>query len=190
MNEIIEIFTETINSDYHLDREDTNWLIPDTDKKCIRVAGSLDSIGFSLDVPGQPNPLAFFSAKPKTHLAKMCDALMAATYLGKLYLFAIELKSEKKHKCYRKQLANGRHFWYWLAALCKEHGYLTVETLYIGVLVYKPKKQVRKGTTVHNSNEGIEKVPTYNGFDASFEIQNHRKFRLGDLIEMHSAKDA
>ena len=189
MNEIIEIFTETINSDYHLDREDTNWLIPDTDEKWIQVAGSLDSIGFSLDVSGQPNPLAFFSNRPKKYLEKMCDALMATIYRDKLYLFAIELKSGWTAK-HRKQLANGRHFWYWLAALCKEHGYLTVEALYIGVLVYKPKKQVRKGTTAHRNNGGIEKVSTHNGFDTSFEIQNRNEFRLENLIKIHIAKAA
>ena len=114
---------------------------------------------------------------------------MATIYRDKLYVFAIELKSGWTAR-HRKQLANGRHFWYWLAALCKEHGYLTVETLYIGVLVYKPKNKCVKAPPRTAINGGIEKVSTHNGFDTSFEIQNRNEFRLENLIKIHIAKAA
>ena len=114
----------------------------------------------------------------------MCDALIAVVDQSKLYLFAIEIKSSNKDD-YRKQLANGRHFWHWLIALCKEHGYqpLKPEPLYIAVLIWKPrKKQVRKGATAHRSSLGI-KAATKEGFTARFEIQNRSSFRLYDLIQ-------
>ena len=145
-------------------------------------------MGFSLDVPApKQKPLAFFSSQPSTHLAKICDALIAVVHQGKLYLFAIEAKSGNKDD-YRKQLANGRHFWHWLIALCKEHGYLPSksELLYMAVLIWKPrKKQVRKGVTTHRGNSGIEMTREQDGFNARFKVQNLNQFRLYDLITIY-----
>ena len=143
------------------------------------------SMGFSLDVPdSKQKPLAFFSSRPPRYLAKICDALIAVFDQSKLYLFTIEIKSERKNNS-NKQLANGRHFWGWLIALCKEYGYLPLqsEPLYIAVLIWKPReKQARKGATTHTKNHGIESA-TQEGFTARFEIRNRSSFRLYDLIQ-------
>ena len=145
-------------------------------------------MSFSLDIPdSNQKPLAFFSIRPPRYLAKICDALIAVVDQSKLYLLAIEVKSERKNN-YNKQLANGRYFWAWLIALCKEHGYLPLkpEPLYIAVLIWKPReKQVRKGATTHSKNHGIESA-TQDGFTARFEIRNRSSFRLYDLIQSTS----
>ena len=187
MNNIIKILEQTIDDELKLKRDDRDWLIPDTNTNTNIRARSphRHSIGFFLDVPGsKKKPLAFFSSSPPQGLAKICDALIAVVDQSKLYLFAIEIKSENKDD-YRKQLANGRHFWRWLIALCKEHDYLPPqsELLYIAVLIWKPrKKQVRKGATTHTKNHGIESA-TQEGFTAIFEIRNRNSFRLCDLIQ-------
>ena len=183
MNNIIKILEQTIDRKLKLKQDNRDWLIPDTN---IQVRSPhRHSMGFSLDVPGsKQKPLAFFSSSPPQYLAKMCDALIAVVDQRKLYLFAIEIKSGNKDD-YRKQLANGRHFWCWLIALCKEHGYLPLklEPLYIAVLIWKPReKQVRKGATTHTKNHGIESA-TQEGFTARFEIRNRSSFRLYDLIQ-------
>ena len=140
-------------------------------------------MGFSLDVPGsKQKPLTFFSSWPLRYLAKICDAPIVVDR-SKLYPFVIEIKLERKNN-YNKQLANGRHFWCWLIALCKEYDYLSLhsEPLYIAVLIWKPReKQVRKGATTHTKNHGIESA-TQEDFTARFEIQNHSQIYLYNLI--------
>lgn len=183
MNNVIAILEQTIKNQLKLKRDNRDWLIPGTN---IQVRSPhRHSMGFSLDVPGsKQRPLAFFSSSPPQCLAKMCDALIAVVDQRKLYLFAIEIKSGNKDD-YRKQLANGRHFWRWLIALYKEHGYLPLqsEPLYIAVLIWKPReRQVRKGATAHPKNHGIESA-TQEGFTARFEIRNRSSFRLYDLIQ-------
>ena len=183
MNNIITILEQTIDDELKLKRDNRDWLIPDTNIQAR--SPHRHSMGFSLDIPApKQKPLAFFSGHPPWYLAKICDALIAVVDQRKLYLFAIEIKSGNKDD-YRKQLANGRHFWRWLIALCKEHGYLPLkpEPLYIAVLIWKPrKKQVRKGATAHRGNSGI-KAATQKGFDARFEIQNHNLIILCELIQ-------
>ena len=188
MNNIIAILEQTIDDELKLKRDNRDWLISDIN---IQLRSPhRHSMGFSLDVPGsKQKPLAFFSGDPPRYLAKICDALIAVVDKNKLYLFAIEIKSGNKDD-YRKQLANGRHFWGWLIALCKEHGYLLpqAEPLYIAVLIWKPReKQVRKGTTAHRSNSGI-KADTKKGFDARFEIQNHNLIILHELIQKSASQ--
>ena len=183
MNNIINELEKTIDKKLYLRRDKRDWLIPA--KTDIRVRSPhRHSMGFSLDAPRQ-KPLAFFSSQPSTHLAKICDALIAVVHEDKLYLFAIEAKSGNKDD-YRKQLANGRHFWHWLIALYKEHRYLPLKSkpLYMAVLIWKPReKQVRKGPTTHQGNAGIEIVGKQKGFDARFEVQNRDKFSLHELIK-------
>ena len=183
MNNIIAILEQTIDDELKLKRDNRDWLIPDTNIQAR--SPHRHSIGFSLDVAdSKQKPLAFFSGSPPQGLAKICDALIAVFDQSKLYLFAIEIKTGSKGD-YRKQLANGRHFWRWLIALCKEHGYLTLkpEPLYIAVLIWKPReKQVRKGATAHTKNHGIESA-IQEGFTARFEIRNRSSFRLYDLIQ-------
>ena len=185
MNNIIKILEQTIENELKLKRDNRDWLIPDTNTNIQIRSPHRYSMGFSLDVPAPKHkPLAFFSSSSPQGLAKMCDTLIAVVDQSKLYLFAIEIKSGSKNGN-RKQLANGRHFWRWLIALCKEHGYLPSkpEPLYIAVLIWKPrKKQVRKGATTHTKNHGIESA-TQEGFTARFEIRNRSSFRLYDLIQ-------
>ena len=185
MNDIIAILEQTIDDKLKLKRDNRDWLIPDTDTNIRARSPHRHSMGFSLDVPAsRQKPLAFFSSSPPQGLAKMCDALIAVVNQRKLYLFAIEIKSGSKDD-YCKQLTNGRHFWHFLMALCKEHGYLPLqsEPLYIAVLIWKPReKQVRKGATAHRGNSGI-KAATQKGFDARFEIQNHNLIILRELIQ-------
>ena len=193
MNNIIAVLEKTIADELKLKRDDRDWLIPDTNTNIRARSPHRHSMGFSLDIPApKQKPLAFFSSSPPQGLAKICDALIAVAYRNKLYLFAIEVKSKNKDDN-RRQLANGRHFWCWLIALCKEHGYLLSqsEPLYIAVLVWNPReKHVRKGATAHPGNSGIKAAkPKEKGFDARFEIQNHSPFRLDDLIQRsHGAK--
>ena len=183
MNNIIAVLEKTIDQKLHLQQNQQGWLIPDINTNIqVRVLHE-HSMGFSLDVTdSKQKPLAFFSSRPPRYLAKICDALIAVFDQSKLYLFAIEIKSERKNN-YNKQLANGRHFWGWLIALCKEHGYLPLKPLYIAVLIWQPrKKHVRKGATAHRINSGIE-TGEQEGFTAWFEIRNRSSFRLDDLIQ-------
>ena len=182
MNNIINELKRTIDRKLYLRRDNRDWLIPaNTD---IRIRSPhRHSMGFSLDAPKQ-KPLAFFSDQPPPHLAKICDALIAVVHQNRLYLFAIEAKSGNRDD-YRKQLANGRHFWHWLIALCKEHEYLPLqsEPLYIAVLIWEPReKQVRKGTTAHRRNSGIN-IDAQDGFIVQFKIQNRSLISLHDLIK-------
>ena len=183
MNDIIAILEQTIENELKLKRDNRDWLISDTN---IQLRSPhRHSMGFFLDVLGtKQKPLAFFSGHPPRYLAKICDALIAVVDQSKLYLFAIEIKTGNKDD-YRKQLANGRHFWRWLIALCKEHGYLPLEPepLYVAVLIWKPReKQVRKGATAHRGNSGI-KAFTQKNFTAGFEIQNLNLIILHELIQ-------
>lgn len=179
MTDIIDTITQAIDRKYHLRRQNEDWLIQGQTTIQVR-SPRCHSIGFSLDSPS-PKPLAFFSKSPPRHLAKMCDAMIAVLDKQKLYLFAIEVKTRNKNDS-DKQLANGRHFWRWLMALCCQHGYLCTEPVYIAVLVWQPQKQVRKGATTHQGANGIY-PSSQSGFDAAFEVTNQNLLRLRDLIE-------
>ena len=185
MNDIIKILEQTIDDELKLKRDNRDWLIPDTNTNIRARSPHRHSTGFFLDVPdSKQKPLAFFSNSPPQGLAKMCDALIAVVDQKKLYLFAIEIKSGNKDD-YRKQLANGRHFWRWLIALCKEYGYLPLksEPLYVAILIWQPReKQVRKGATAHRGNSGI-KIFKQKNFTTGFEIQNHNLIILHELIQ-------
>lgn len=109
MNNIIKILEQTIDDELKLKRDNRDWLISDTNVQ-VRSRHRY-SMGFSLDAPdSKKKSLAFFSSSPPQGLAKMCDTLIAVVDQSKLYLFAIEIKSANKGD-YRKQIANGRHFW-------------------------------------------------------------------------------
>ncbi len=178
MTDIIAVLTQAIDCQYRLKQQGRQWLIEDA---VWARSPDRHSIGFSLDCDDS-KPLAFFSNRPPAHLAKMCDALIAVLYRQKLYLFAIEAKSGYKANS-SKQLVNGRHFWRWLIALCREHGYLNTETKYIALLVWQPRKrQIDKGTTAHRDDLDI-KVDPKTGFTARVEVKNRTSFSLADLIQ-------
>lgn len=111
MNNIIKILEQTIDDELKLKRDNQDWLIPDINTNIQVRSPHRHSMGFSLDVPdSKQRSLAFFSSSPPRFLEKMCDTLIAVVDQSKLYLFAIEIKSANKGD-YRKQIANGRHFW-------------------------------------------------------------------------------
>ena len=98
MNNIIAVLEKTIDQKLHLQQNQQGWLIPDINTNIqVRVLHE-HSMGFSLDVTdSKQKPLAFFSSRPPRYLAKICDALIAVFDQSKLYLFAIEIKSERKN---------------------------------------------------------------------------------------------
>ena len=180
---VIDTIQQTINGQCRLRRQDRNWIIPAQPPIAIR-APHRHSIAFSLDDP-QNKYLAFFDSKPPRHLAKMCDALAAVWHADQLYLFAIEVKTGNKDDA-NKQIANGQHFWAWLEALLKEHGYLHAEIRHIDLLIWKPR--IDDSQQLMKREEALKRAPDKrplgNGaFSVRFEAQNISHIQLLDLIK-------
>ncbi len=112
----------------------------------------------------------------------MCDALIAVRHVDALYLFAVEVKTANKNG-HNRQLANGKHFWSWLEALYREHGYLNETVQHVGLLIWQPRaKSIRKGTTTHAERK-LKEVKSKSPFDLKFEAQNVDHVQLIEMLE-------
>ena len=174
---MIDIIEKTIHTDYHLKRDNLDYLL--LDNKVKLHAPSHCSFAFSLDNRDKPTPFRFFSneTQPK-HIAKMCDAIVDMNFKNELYLFIIEQKT-KRTKQYEKQLANGRHFCNWLFSLYKEHKHCSSDPVYIGLLIWEPRpKSPRKGTTAHHGKNQSKSHPL---FDLFLEKRNIKDISLIDI---------
>ncbi len=174
---MINTLEKTIHTDYHLKRDNLDYLLLDNEVK-LRAPSDC-SFAFSLDMRGKP-PFRFFRYKPPRpeHIAKMCDAIVATNFKNELYLFVIEQKTRHPDD-YKKQLANGRHFCNWLFSLYKEHEYYSREPVYIGLLIWEPRpKSPRKGTTAHHGKNQSKSHPL---FDLFLEKRNIKDISLIDI---------
>lgn len=176
----IETIKDTIHEDYHLQRENKHWKL--NEQPTIRLrAPNRHSIGFSLDSQPQSSPLTFFGDRPPRHVAKMADAILALKYRRKVFWFVIEQKTATKGG-YKKQLINGKIFCDWLIALYRQYNYLPSDSVFVSLLVWKPrKKSVDKGTTTHHDK--LSKVTRIGKFDHSFELQNYLDISLAEIVQ-------
>lgn len=152
----IETLRQTILDKYCLRKSGSNWVLEEprrkgkTKQQVTLHAVGCDSFGFSVDPSRYPRPpFALFSGAPSRNITLMCDAFVAVCRRDELFWFVIEMQTTAKTKKYEKQLANGKIFCDWLAALLKEHGYLANEPRYFGLLVLPPRKMPNKGATSH-----------------------------------------
>ena len=172
---MIDTLKKTIHKYYHLNRQCRDWLLDNNVK--LRVPNR-HSFGFSLDNRNKP-PFAFLSGSPPQHIAKVCDAIVALSYQGKLYLFIIEQKTSHSES-YKKQLVNGKLFCDWLFSLYRWHGHWgSCKLVSIGLLIWQPRQQPRRGGTAHRSNVASQGHPL---FDYFLEKKNEINIHLGQLI--------
>lgn len=168
---MIDLLQNSIKQQYYLPRNGKDWELADSVK--LR-APNHHSFGFSLDNQENP-PLAFFSASPPTHIAKMCDAIIALLDKGILYFFIIEQKTSHEED-YRKQLANGKFFCEWLVSLYCHHGYCDPASVqYIGMLVWQPRPSPSKDGTRRRKPEPIN-FPLFG--NQCFEERNNQMIKL------------
>ncbi len=172
---MINTIKNTINSAYHLNKDDRDWLL---DNGVKLRAPHQPCFGFSLDNHKKP-PLAFFNAAPPKHIAKICDAIVAIWHKQTLCLLIIEQKTAHKDH-YKKQLANGKLFCDWLIALYKEHGHWSGKPVFIGLLIWEPRNSPRKGTTAHRGEAPFTKSPSFNYF---IELKNETHIALNALLK-------
>ena len=179
----IETIQKTIDDQYKLKRAGRTWSLNGGahGSQAIQIrTPDRNSVAFSLDNDNRP-PLAFFSGNPPEHLKKMCDAIIVMAHKGKTYLFIIEAKTANSGD-YKKQLNNGRYFCRWLEELCREYQYLDTDLIYIGLLIWWPRKHaISKGTTSHK-NPRLGKISA-GKFDHSLEVRNQKHIALTDVVD-------
>ena len=159
----IEELSRSIHKRYLLRRQSRDWLLDDP--VLLRMP-TRHSIAFSLDNEDSP-PFGFLSSNPSEHVAKMCDAIIVACHSSRLYVGLIEQKTGNKDEYYR-QLVNGRLFCNWLFSVFKEQGYEFCDLVYVGILVWQPRRGPNKGTSVHS----YRVVRTSEHFDCFLELRN------------------
>ena len=174
---MIDLIEQTIDSKYHLKRDGRNWLIEGIELQ----APGRHSFGFTLDKP-QARPFAFLGNEPPEHITKMCDAIVVVSYREAVYVFSIEIKTGNKDH-YRKQIVNAKLFCDWLFALYGEHGYSSEEPVHIGLLVWEPRRQLRKGKTAHGADMP-RKIPNSTPFKAVYEVRNQPSIALRGIIDL------
>ncbi len=186
--ELVDLVQRTINSKYTLEREDKSWFLNEAKEHggeiAIRAANRY-SFAFSLDHPNQDNqPLAFFSAQPPGGIAKMCDAIMVCHHKQQCYLFLIERKTAHRDD-YRKQLHNGKFFCDWLLRLYEEHGHVCQSPVFIGLLIWFPRRSPPRQGTAHGAEgSGIRPADADKEFfDHSFKIENQKLIPTIELFK-------
>lgn len=172
---IDELFCQSIDKNFHLERQEKEWTIEGN--KDVKIRAPINnSIGFCLDLK-KNKPFPFFADPPK-HVAKMCDGIIVLSHKGKDYIFVIELKSVHPDR-YKKQLKNGQYFCDWLLTLLRAYEHYKETVNFIGLLCYEPRETPSKGTTSHQPNRDFtdhEGLPIY-------EYTNQRRIDLIDIIE-------
>ncbi len=161
----VALFRQCIDGDFHLPREGREWLLEDNWVLKLKTPRR-DSLGFRLDK--DPSPFRFFSGSPPEDVAKMCDAIIALSYKGKLYIFLVEQKTSQEDD-YRKQLKNGKYFCDWLLALLEGHGHYTGKPAFIGVLCMR-RSSLRKKPAMHGKDDRIEKIEKIEDKMMPFEL--------------------
>lgn len=171
---MIDTLQQSIDERYYLPRKGNDWELADR----VRLRDtSRQSLGFSLDNQKNP-PLAFFSARPPSHIAKMCDAIVALLHDGTLYFFIIEQKTSHKSD-YIQQLANGKFFCQWLVTLYSHYNYWNASSVkYIGMLIWKPRQSPRKGRTTHRKPEPANSTL----FDRYYRVDNNPLVMLDTYV--------
>ena len=150
----VTLFRQCIDEKFYLQREGREWLLEDNWVLKLKTPRR-DSLGFRLDE--DPSPFRFFRGSPPEGVAKMCDAIIALSYKGRLYIFLVEQKT-KWEDDYEKQLKNGKYFCDWLLVLLREHGrYKDQDTVFIGLLCMR-RSSPGKELATHRKNEEIEKI--------------------------------
>ena len=173
---MIDDIERTIGPKYHLERDNKIWMVEGIEIQ----AQDRHGFGFTLDKQESP-PFAFLSACPPAYIAKMCDAIIVVFNKRTLYVFSIEKKTANKDD-YRKQLTNGKLFCDWLFSLYREHGHHSGDPVHIGLLIWEPRRQPRKGTTTHGA-DWPKSRPNPGPFRAVFEAPNRPHVVLQDMID-------
>lgn len=148
-NVAINALKSAIVGKYRLRPVKGGWRIKDQFTTAVKlVASPENSFGFSLDKDDPKNrPFRFFTNSPPRGVARMCDAIVALHYGGKLYFFIIEQKTAHEGD-FENQLANGKFFCEWLVNVLGHYDHCNPATVeYIGLLVWEPYPMPSKQTT-------------------------------------------
>jgi len=184
--ELVDLMQQTIDEKYVLDRENRNWLLQErlaSSQKIKIRANNRHSFAFSLDDPMPQNrPLKFFSSQPPQGIARMCDVIMVCHYTQKCYLFLIEMKSKSKNN-YRKQLNNGKLFCDWLLRLYKEHDHTHDSPVFVGLLIWFPRRQPPRKGTIHSAENSRICETSEGVFDRCFNVKNRDTIPIIELCQ-------
>ena len=183
--ELVDLFQQTIDSQYRLNREGKDWQLNDAQQQTITFrAANQHSLAFSLDVAKgskKTEPLAFFSGQPPSGIAKMCDAMLICQHQQQDYLFLIELKTNHKED-YKKQLMNGKLFCEWLLQLYKEHDHTDKTPVVVGLLIYFPRRSPAKQGTSHRAPRSDVVDDDKGQFDHMLHIKNNTLIAISKLL--------
>ncbi len=193
VSDIIKTIERAIDRRYHLERNDREWLLDESDKRIEIRVPDRNSIAFSLDRRDE-NPFAFFGGNPPGGMAKICDAFLFCVYERQGYGFIIEMKSGHKEES-EKQMINGRFFCDWLLALCREHGYLNADFSIASLLLWEPREQEMTRALTSSlrfdiEEPDIERRPNTEHFPFRFEVKSRRRVDLRNLISYMDDRQA
>ncbi len=151
---IDELFCQSIDKNFRLDRQGRKWTIEGATNVQIHVPTN-KSVGFCLEdieenKPVEGNKAFPFFGNPPEHVAKMCDGIIALSYKDKDYIFMIELKSGNTDD-YKIQIKNGQYFCEWLLTLFEKYCHYEKKVHFIGLLCYK-SKMTKKDETGRNQS--------------------------------------
>lgn len=177
----VALFRQCIHERFRLkSNKDGEWWLPwDDDKtklKLIPPLGSSSELFCQLD----ERPFNFFGGSPPEHVAKMCDAIIALSYKGGLYIFLVEQKTSQEGD-YIKQLENGKYFCDWLLVLLRKHGhYKDQDPVFIGLLCMRQELFFpSRGITVPL---GIDKIEDPQPFYKLYKAIDRETVHLAALI--------
>ena len=147
MSDLYQLLESLVEENLSLKHNGKEWLLNESNINYRFIYPSKKSFAFKIDINEGAFP--FFSARPPQHTAKMCDFLVVLISDENDYVFSVEIKSSRNSH-FEKQLRNGYYFVEWLVNLLREHGHYKKTPIYLGLLIWKPRKIPKKGTTRRN----------------------------------------
>ena len=179
MSDLYQLLEDIIGKNFSLKKEQNKgWLLNENDVEYKFIYPLEKSFAFKIDRKVFP----FFSTPQ--HIAKMCDAFIILTSDDENdYVFSVEVKSGCDGH-FRKQIMNGYYFVDWLVNLLREHGYYKKTPIYLGLLIWKPRKVAKKGTTGRYIPKLQRKsVGKYKGY---WKVPHQSVIRMKDYVSSYN----
>ncbi len=181
--ELYKLMEQCINTQFILKNTGREYQFDASDgngQKTYIQMPNCKSVAFQLDTPACAFP--FLHKSPPKGIAKMCDAIIMASYREKNYIVCVELKTNNKGQ-YNKQLTNGKLFCDYMLALLKEHEHFDncFFPSYIALFIWYPRKHPERQTTTHDRQYPRCENPSFP--DRCIEIQGQQEIRLEEILK-------
>lgn len=184
MSALVTAFERLIPPNFVLTRQGSYWIVvePGAGNSRFEISGG-KSHAFTLDQEGM-NVFPFFS-NALNGMKSVNDAIVVAVVGEDTFVVAVEMKTSRGQTGDAlKQIESGRLFAAWVRQLLSFYGHWTGGSCkFFGVVSLKPRKQVRKGSTMRSAELPVPVQSNHGGGYPCFVLENHPRVSIADLVK-------